>query len=140
DVVLEIGPGRGVLTEKMLAQAKRVIAVEKDDELFVVLQEKFKKEIRNKELELVHADILDYLPEGNYKLIANIPYNITGAILEKFLSEEHQPSLAVLLVQKEVAQRIVARDDKESILSISVKVYGEPKYIDTVKAGSFNPA
>jgi len=140
DVVLEIGPGRGVLTEKMLAQAKRVIAVEKDDELFVVLQEKFKKEIRNKKLELVHADILDYLPEGNYKLIANIPYNITGAILEKFLSGEHQPSLAVLLVQKEVAQRIVARDDKESILSISVKVYGEPKYIDTVKAGSFNPA
>lgn len=140
DIVLEIGPGRGVLTEKLLAEVKKVIAVEKDDQLFELLGEKFKKEIKNKKLELVHADILDYEPKGEYKLIANIPYNITGAILEKFLSVVRQPELAVLLVQKEVAERIVAKNNKESILSISVKVYGAPKYIQTVKAGSFSPA
>jgi len=140
DVVLEIGPGKGVLTEKLLEQVKKVIAIEKDNALFELLKEKFKKEIKNKKLELLNADILDYEPRGEYKLIANIPYNITGAILEKFLSAEHQPELAVLLVQKEVAERIVAKNDKESILSISVKVYGEPKYIQTVKAGSFSPA
>jgi 16S rRNA (adenine1518-N6/adenine1519-N6)-dimethyltransferase len=140
DTVLEIGPGRGVLTEKLLEQVKKVIAVEKDDALVELLQEKFKKEMRSKKLELVHADILDYEPTGEYKLIANIPYNITGAILEKFLSAGHQPELAVLLVQKEVAERIVAKDNKESILSLSIKAYGVPKYIQTVKAGSFSPA
>ncbi len=144
--VLEIGPGEGVLTERLLAKNCRLIAVEKDDQLYELLGKKFEKEIASKQLDLIHDDILNFntldykLEAGNYKLIANIPYNITGAILEKFLSEETQPSLMVLLVQKEVAERIVARDDKESILSISVKVYGTPHYVETVKAGSFVPA
>lgn len=147
DIVLEIGPGRGVLTEKLLFFGGKVVAVEKDDDLFLLLQEKFKKEISQNRLDLIHGDILDFDPsifsfykDLNYKLIANIPYNITGAILEKFLSADSQPERMVLLVQKEVAERIVAKNNKESILSISVKVYGEPKYIQTVKAGSFSPA
>ncbi len=144
DIVLEIGPGRGVLTKKLLASGCLVIAVEKDDELVEFLKEMFEAEIKNNTLKLIHADILNFdlnkLESKTYKLIANIPYNITGAILEKFLSAENQPELAVLLVQKEVAERIVAKNNKESILSISVKVYGEPKYIQTVKAGSFSPA
>ncbi|MFZ2484614.1 MAG: 16S rRNA (adenine(1518)-N(6)/adenine(1519)-N(6))-dimethyltransferase RsmA [Minisyncoccia bacterium] len=140
DVVLEIGPGNGVLTEKLLATGARVVAVEKDDDLFKFLSQKFEKEISNGKLELVHDDILNLeLKIENYKLIANIPYNITGAILKKFLGAERQPETIVLLVQKEVAQRIVAQDDKESILSISVKVYGKPRYVETVKAGSFAP-
>lgn len=138
DTILEIGPGTGALTEKLLGTGAKVIAVEKDDELFKNLKEKFK----NENLELVHGDILDLetsqLPA--YKLIANIPYNITGAILEKFLSANNKPSLCVLLVQKEVAERIVARDGKESILSISVKAYGTPRYVERVLAGSFVPA
>lgn len=134
DVILEIGSGTGALTEKLLATGAKVIAVEKDEALFASLSAKYPN------LELTHGDILDFTPsEVPYKLIANIPYNITGAILEKFLSAEHQPELMVLLVQKEVAKRIVAQDKKESILSISVKVYGAPKYIQTVKAGSFAP-
>jgi 16S rRNA (adenine1518-N6/adenine1519-N6)-dimethyltransferase len=140
DTVLEIGPGKGVLTEKLLGQVKKVIAVEKDDNLFALLKEKFKKEIKNKKLELIHSDILDYEPEKKYKLIANIPYNINGAIFKKFLSAKYQPERMVLLVQKEVAERIVSKNDKESILSLSVKCYGTPKYIQTVKAGSFSPA
>ena len=140
DTILEIGPGKGVLTEKLVFFAGKVIAVEKDDALFELLKEKLKKEIKSKKLELINADILDYEPTGKYKLIANIPYNITGAIFKKFLSTEHQPERTVMLVQKEVAERIVAKDKKESILSLSVKAYGQPKYIQTVKAGSFSPA
>ncbi len=146
DIILEIGPGKGVLTEKLLSLAGKVVAVEKDDNLFEFLKEKFKKEIAENKLDLIHGDILTFDPNAlsfykdlNYKLVANIPYNITGAILKKFLSSETQPELMVLMVQREVAQRIIAKDKKESILSISVKVYGEPKYIQTVKAGSFFP-
>jgi len=144
DVVLEIGPGKGVLTEKLLERAKNVIAIEKDRELISYLKEKFSKEINNGTLSLVHEDILNFDPSSSllspnpYLLVANIPYYITGAILEKFLASKHQPSRMVLLVQKEVAERI-ARDKKESLLSISVKAYGTPRYVATIKKGSFSP-
>jgi len=154
DIVLEIGPGKGILTEKLLTFSSRVVAVEKDDNLFEFLKEKFKKEIEANKLDLIHGDILDFDPnvfspykDLGYKVVANIPYNLTGVILKKFLSAECQPKLMVLMLQKEVAERIVARKKpldsargKESILSLSVKVYGKPKYIQTVKAGSFSPS
>jgi len=143
ETVLEIGPGLGALTEKLLLSGARVIAVEKDDNLFTRLKGKFKNELEEGRIALIHEDIMGFKIETlreKYKLIANIPYNITGAILEKFLSASHQPEKMVLLVQKEVAERIVARDGKESILSISVKAYGKPTYIDRVLAGSFVPA
>ena len=110
DAVLEIGPGEGVLTEKLLAVGCKVIAVEKDDALFEFLKEKFYKEIKAGKLELVHDDILNFkLKIEHYKLIANIPYNITGAILKKFLGAKNQPKTMALLVQKEVAKRIIRR-------------------------------
>lgn len=146
DVVLEIGPGKGVLTEALLSAGARVVAVEKDRELLPLLQEKFKKEISSHHLTLIEDDVLRFTPaehdvlHGGYKLVANIPYYITGEILETFLSHPHPPSLAVLLVQKEVAQRIVARDGKESILSISVKAYGAPKLVMNVSKKYFSPA
>jgi 16S rRNA (adenine1518-N6/adenine1519-N6)-dimethyltransferase len=147
DLILEIGPGKGALTERLVKLAGKVIAVEKDDFLFEELNQKFPEEIRKGKLELLHADILDFDPhllefyeDLDYKIIANIPYNITGKILEKFLSADFQPDTMVLLVQKEVAERITARDGKESILSISVKAYGEPRYVEKVLAGSFAPA
>lgn len=144
ETVLEIGPGQGALTEKLLAYDLQLVAIEKDDALYEYLKEKFKKEIESGKLRLLHDDILNsdlsQLQSVNYKLIANIPYNITGAILKKFLSSTYPPLQMVLLVQREVAKRIVAEDGKESILSISVKAYGEPRYIETVKAGSFAPA
>ncbi|MDO8565058.1 MAG: 16S rRNA (adenine(1518)-N(6)/adenine(1519)-N(6))-dimethyltransferase RsmA [bacterium] len=151
ETVLEIGPGTGALTEKLLATSCQVLAVEKDDNLYELLKNKFQKEISSGQLNLIHDDILKFIENSklkieNYKLIANIPYNITGAILEKFLSSDHQPVRMVLLVQKEVAKRIIgdsghgASRIKESILSISVKTYGTPRYVETVKAGSFSPA
>ncbi len=146
DLILEIGPGKGSLTKPLVFFAGKVIAVEKDDELYENLKEKFKKEIENQRLDLIHQDILNFDPnvlsfykDLSYKIIANIPYNITGSILRKFLTAEYKPETMVLLVQKEVAERIVAQDGKESILSLSVKVFGEPKYVKTVKAGSFTP-
>lgn len=142
DTVLEIGPGKGVLTEKLLASCGQVIAVEKDFDLYNLLQEKFGKEINSGSLILKNEDILELNPLGlgRYKIVANIPYNITGAILKKFLTATNQPERMVLLVQHEVGKRIVARDGKESILSISVKAYGEPKLIDKVPARYFSPS
>lgn len=144
DIILEIGPGKGALTEKLLEKAGKVIAIEKDRDLIQVLQEKFQKEIKNKRFFLIENDILEFNPRDalglGYKIIANIPYNITGAILKKFLTEENQPERMVLMVQNEVAQRIVARDGKESILSVSVKAYGEPKIVMKVAKRYFSPA
>ena len=145
DIILEIGPGKGALTEKLLENAEKVIAIEKDDGLFLFLSEKFAKEIENKHLILENKDILEFEPikyglnGENYKIIANIPYNITGAILKKFLTNENPPKTMVLMVQHEVAKRIIANDHKESILSISVKAYGEPKMITKVGARYFSP-
>ncbi len=143
DFVLEIGPGRGALTEKILETRATVLAVEKDHSLLPVLKEKFADYVQSGKLQIIEEDILEFktdvLPE-KYKLIANIPYYITGAIIRNFLETNRQPETMVLLVQKEVAERIVARDGKESILSIAVKAYCEPKFIKTVLAGSFVPA
>lgn len=146
DFVLEIGPGKGVLTRFLLGEVSKVIAIEKDETLCAVLRETFADEIATGKLDLIEGDVLDFnpdalathLPEFDYKLIANIPYYITGAIIRKFLTAAMQPECMVLLVQKEIAERI-ARDEKESILSISVKAYGTPRYIAKVPAGAFAP-
>lgn len=145
DRVLEIGPGKGILTEVLLARAGQVVAVEKDPELVTFLKNRFLKDIREQKLVLVESDALRFDPARytlhvtRYKVVANIPYYITGAILEHFLTSEHQPASMILLVQREVAERIVAKNGKESILSVSVKAYGSPRYIKTVKASMFRP-
>ena len=143
DSVLEIGPGKGMLTEKILATGAKVVAVEKDRDLIGFLENKFEKEIKKSQLKIINEDILsfDVLKNfnGNYKLIANIPYYITGIILRKFLELKNQPKMMVLMIQYEVAKRIVSKDMKESILSISIKAYGTPKIIRRVSAGSFFP-
>ena len=144
-VVLEIGPGRGILTGELLKRAGNVLAVEKDPVLIPELQERFADKIASERLIIVEEDVRDFNPSNHphlasgYSLIANIPYYITGAIIRQFLSSGHQPTNMVLLVQKEVAERVVAQDGKESLLSLSVKAYGTPRYVKTVKAGSFSP-
>jgi len=219
DIILEIGPGKGVLTKKLLEKSSHVVAVEKDKNLVEFLQEKFSEEIKSKKLILLEEDILNFdvsyvgntfsqvlgsprpkseglgqtvrksIPDfasqnvkqnilertlgrsgddgqrkfsaenfrgesknvlRNYKIIANIPYNITGAILKKFLTEKNQPTMMVLMVQNEVAKRILGnrtnptsqklRGARESILSISVKAYGTPKMEMKVPARYFSPA
>ena len=142
DTVLEIGPGTGILTRALCARVKRVIAVETDAELIPKLKAEFEPEIASGKLELVQADIRAYDAEtisGPYHLVANIPYYITGEIIRQFLETAHKPLSITLLVQKEVAVRI-ARSKKESLLSLSVKAYGTPKYCFTVPKGAFFPA
>ena len=145
DVVLEIGPGKGVLTRGLLKTGAKVIAIEKDERAIEYMKENFATEISSLQLQLVQGDTLEIEPQNfglekeKYIIAANIPYYITGEILRKFLTAEICPARMVLLVQKEVARRIVAADKKESILSISVKAYGQPKYIDTVPKRFFRP-
>lgn len=147
DTILEVGPGQGALTEKLLEKAKKVVAIEKDNRLIDFLKEKFEKEIFEKKLELIHGDILDnptpalsLTKEREYKIIANIPYYITGQFLRKFLETNNQPERIIVMVQKEIADRIVAKNGKESLLSISVKAYGTPKIVMRVDKRYFSPA
>lgn len=145
DTVLEIGPGHGILTQELLKTAGKVVAIEKDTRLIAELREKFAPALDTEKLVLIESDIRDftpsdctYLKEG-YTLVANIPYYITGLILRKFLTEAQQPKNLALLVQKEVAERAVAKNGKHSLLSLSVHVYGEPRLGRIVKAGAFSP-
>lgn len=144
DRVLEIGPGTGMLTEGLLATGATVVALEADHRAIDILTERFSREIAAGTLLLHHADVRTAnIPEmvgrEPYTVVANIPYYLTGLLLRSTLSGAHQPKTAVFLVQKEVAARI-ARSKKESLLSLSVKVYGTPKYVATVSRGNFSPA
>jgi 16S rRNA (adenine1518-N6/adenine1519-N6)-dimethyltransferase len=145
ETVLEIGPGTGVLTSALLAAGGHVIAVEKDGRAFEFLKERFSNALTEGALVLHQADILKIdriglgLKDATYAVVANIPYYITGVILESFLEYEPRPNRIVLLVQKEVADRIVAADKKESVLSISVKAFGAPQIISKVPRGAFTP-
>lgn len=144
DTILEIGPGKGILTKALLETGAHVITIEKDTDLIPLLNEKFINEIKEGKLKIVSADVLTLdiskMITGTYKLVANIPYYITGEIIRQFLTIQNQPSLMTLLVQKEVAKRIVASDKKESILSLSVKIFGEPTITEIVKKTMFTPS
>jgi 16S rRNA (adenine1518-N6/adenine1519-N6)-dimethyltransferase len=140
--VLEIGPGTGMLTRELLLAGHRVTAVEADNALAPQLEEAFSEEIGEGKLRIVHADIRAFDPAElgtPYHLVANIPYYITGEIIRQFLTAKDHPASMTLLVQKEVAERI-ARSQKGSLLSLSVKAYGKPEYCFTVPRGAFRPA
>ena len=145
DMVIEIGPGKGALTGPILESGAQLIAFELDERMIAYLEEKFASAIESKQLIIVHRDILEvdinsFVKNKEYKIIANIPYYITNAIVRKFLEEEHQPSHMSLLMQKEVAERIVRRDGKESILALSVALFASAKYLATVHRRYFSPA
>ena len=138
DVVLEIGPGLGTLTSRLLARANSVTAVEFDTDLARKLPGQFP----GKKLTVVNQDILQFdlnqLPK-NYKVVANVPYYITSKIVEKLMTVENKPSLAVLLVQKEVAERIAAEAGNMSILSVSVQIFAEAELDIEVPRQFFTP-
>jgi len=140
---LEIGPGTGALTRVLLELGGVVTAIEKDPALAMRLHETFADEIGSGALRLIEGDVRDADPEalfsGPYVVAANIPYYITGEIIRHFLTARHKPQSMALLMQKEVAERIVARDGKESILSLSVKAYGTPRILRKVPPGNFSP-
>lgn len=140
DMVLEVGAGVGTLTRPLARQAKRVIALELDDDLVEILREQT-ADLPN--VEILHGDVLRFLPSGfsprGYKLVGNLPYYITSAVLRHFLEGEPRPRLMVVTVQREVAERIVARPGEMSLLAVSVQFYGQPCVVARIPAGAFYP-
>jgi 16S rRNA (adenine1518-N6/adenine1519-N6)-dimethyltransferase len=142
DVVLEIGPGLGTITQELARRVKKVLAVEIDKKLVRVLG-KILADFEN--VEIVHGDILKFQPTTynlepkTYKIVASLPFNITSLVLKKFLSEQPKPNLMVLILQKEVAEKIVARPPKMSLLAVSVQFYGNPKIVARISKGNFWP-
>lgn len=139
DTVVEVGPGPGVLTPALCERAGRVIAVELDERMIPLLRQVTE---RFDNLEIRQADILETdsatFPES-YKVVANVPYYITSAIIKHFLESENRPSEMVLTVQAEVAERIVANPPKLSILAVSVQLYGKPEIVGRIPASAFAP-
>jgi 16S rRNA (adenine1518-N6/adenine1519-N6)-dimethyltransferase len=137
DIILEVGPGTGILTAELAQKAKRVIAIEKDKKMIEILGQSL-KDFKN--VEIINQDILKFNIDKKYKVVANIPYYLTSALIRKFLEDKNQPSQMILMIQKEVAQRIVATPPNMSILSASVQFYAEPKILFYVSKNSFWPA
>lgn len=143
DVVIEIGPGQGALTAELANQAKKVIAVEIDDRLIPELKKRF---AFSDNVEIVHGDVLnmniqEIIEEngGTYKLVANIPYYITAPIIRVFLEAKIQPKEMVLMVQKEVAERLCAEPGGLSVLGVSAQYYAKVSYLFTVDKSEFDP-
>lgn len=138
DTVLEIGPGLGTLTSELLRKSKKVVAIEFDSELARKLPNQFP----GTNLEVVQDDILSFdlstLPK-DYAVVANVPYYITSKIIQMLLTANNKPRIAVLLVQKEVAQRLAAEPGKMSILAISAQLFAEVSLGDIVPAEFFTP-
>ena len=134
---MEVGPGTGILTAELAQKAKRVIAIEKDKKMIEILGQSL-KDFKN--VEIINQDILKFNIDKKYKVVANIPYYLTSALIRKFLEDKNQPSQMILMIQKEVAQRIVATPPNMSILSASVQFYAEPKILFYVSKNSFWPA
>jgi 16S rRNA (adenine1518-N6/adenine1519-N6)-dimethyltransferase len=156
DTVLEIGPGLGVLTRQLAQRAGRVIAVELDDRLIPILGELFADQphvtfIHGDILTLDPADLIHSLQISNpqspnpnpqppaYKVVANLPYYITSAVLRHLLEAAHPPTVAVVMVQREVAQRMVAGPGDMSLLAVGVQFYAEARIVQRVPAGAFHP-
>jgi 16S rRNA (adenine1518-N6/adenine1519-N6)-dimethyltransferase len=138
DTVLEVGPGLGTLTKKLCDVAEKVIAVELDDILAADLTNK----VSAPNLEVVHQSILDFdtthLPKG-YKVIANIPYYLTSNLIRRMLESPNPPSVMVLLIQKEVAERVAAKPGQMGILSVAAQYYAEASLKELVPAELFTP-
>ncbi|MBU4217318.1 16S rRNA (adenine(1518)-N(6)/adenine(1519)-N(6))-dimethyltransferase RsmA [Candidatus Parcubacteria bacterium] len=145
DVVLEVGPGLGFLTRKLAEKVQKVIAIELDDVLAALLVKNLTKEgIKN--VEVRNENILDLNLQGvdfvanKYKIVANLPYNITSVFLRRFLETDNRPELMVLMLQKEVAERIIAKPGQMSILANSVQFFANGDIVQVVPKNDFWPA
>jgi 16S rRNA (adenine1518-N6/adenine1519-N6)-dimethyltransferase len=142
DEVLEVGPGLGNLTAHLARTAKTVTAVELDKRLIPLLEHTLAP---YSNVRLVQGDILGFSPQmlalgSGYKIVANIPYYITSALIRHFIESALPPASLTLMVQKEVAQRICAQPGDLSVLALSVQLYGTPRLAFNVPAGAFYPA
>jgi len=144
DTVLEIGPGHGAVTEVILNECSKVIAVEIDERFLKYLRNRFSKYIKNEKLRILQMDILNLnvnslFKDRNYKIIGSLPYNISKKIIRKFLECESKPSLMSFILQKEVAESYTAEPPKATFLSNYVKISGKTKFHEVIPKESFNP-
>lgn len=134
DIVLEIGPGSGILTRELAKKSKQVIAIEKDRRMIKILKEELKN---YKNIKIIESDILKidfrFLPQGSYKIVSNPPYYLVLHLIRKFLESKFPPSLMVLLVQKEVGERICALPPKMNLAAVAVQLYSKPEIIKIIK-------
>lgn len=144
DLVIEVGPGLGVLTRELCKNAGQVIAIEVDETMTKILKESC-RECKN--LKIIRKNIfniniekeLKKAKKASYKVVANIPYNVTSGILEFFMESKIKPNEMVIMVQKEVAERICAKPGDFSILAVSIQLYGKPEIIANIKKDNFFP-
>ena len=142
DTVIEVGPGLGILTKALAERAGKVVAVEIDRDLVALLRQTL---AGTPGVEIVAGDILETPPSSlaggasYYKVVANLPYYITSAVLRHFLEAQQQPRTLTVMVQKEVARQITAKPPEMSLLSISVQLFGKPKIVSYIPAGAFHP-
>ncbi len=144
DTIIEVGPGLGTLTGYLAESGVRIIAIEKDRRLIDWLKKKFKA--FSNRIEVIEDDILRMdvkklgIRENDYKVVGNIPYYITSRLIRNILEDWPSPKLVVLMVQKEVAQRICAKPPGMSLLALSVQYYATPKIVSYVSGGNFMPS
>ena len=138
DTVVEIGPGRGILTRRLVEQARRVIAVEIDANLASALAAKLDNPPNLTVLE-ADARTADIDPGGPYKLVANLPYYAANPIVRRFLEMDRPPTRMVIMVQREVARSMTAQPGKMTLLSVAVRFYGVPRLVCTVPPRAFRP-
>lgn len=142
DTVIEVGPGLGILTAELARRAGKVIAIELDTKLVLLLKRRLAS-LPN--VDVINADILKVSPSqllgggDNYKVVANLPYYITSPILRHFVEAAPKPSLMVVMVQKEVGDAIVATPGKMTLLAVSLQVYSKPRIVSHVLSQSFYP-
>jgi 16S rRNA (adenine1518-N6/adenine1519-N6)-dimethyltransferase len=141
DCVLEIGPGLGSLTRRLAASARTVTAVELDPDLLPPLKAILEPypNVRVVQGDILKLSVSDLVDRLGYIVAANIPYNITSAIIRHLLESDPKPRRIVLTVQKEVAERICARPGDLSLLALSVQVYGQPRSVAKIPAAAFFP-
>ena len=141
-MVVEVGPGRGILTRQLAQRAARVLAIEIDDKIVASLALQFQDQPH---VELLAADAREVdiqslvPPNVTYKLVANLPYYAASPIIRRFLESAHKPRLMVVMVQREVAQRMTAAPGKMRVLSVAVQLYGECRIVASVPPRAFRP-
>lgn len=136
--VVEVGPGLGILTGELARRANRVIAIEKDDELARALQRHLPENVTIVAGDALEVDIAPLLRPG-YRLVANLPYNVATAIIRRFLEMDPQPASMTVMVQREVAERMVASPPDMSLLAVAVQMYGSPRIAFRIGRGAFVP-